>query len=131
MFVYWYFFRSSKLFRIFCNVLKVVLSCINICAGIKSLLHKFCRDHPRRKSNTSIKKRSPHQQHHIDYQNQHALRRCRAGASIIFAASPASTLTTIPTTNTPSLLLAFLVFWCQPAKQVRNFICRLRARAAA
>ena len=83
----------TNILNMFCTVLQVLLYYINTCAGLTSSLRKVCRDHPRRKSNTSIKKRSPHQQHHTGSRNQRALRRCRARASIIFPASPASTPT--------------------------------------
>ena len=108
----------------FCTVLQVLLYYINTCAGLTSSLRKFCRDHPRRKSNTSIKKRSPHQQHHTGSRNQRGLRRCGARASIIFPCF-SCLYTYLPTTNTPSSLLAVLVLWCQLAKQVRNyyFVC--------
>ena len=130
MFVYSYFFRSNKRFRIFRNVIQVLLSYINICAGMTSSLHKFCQDHSRRKSNTSIKKRSPHQQHHTGSRNQHALQRCHARASIIFPAltcrgAPAYTYQpTIPIACGPGPLVS-------PGKTGEEFICRLRARAAA
>ena len=84
MFVYSYFFRASKYFRIVRTVPQVLLSYINTFAEMTSLLHKFCRDHSGQKSNTSIKKRSPHQQHQIGSPYQHVLRRCHARSSIIF-----------------------------------------------
>ena len=109
----------TNILNMFCTVLQVLLYYINTCAGLTSSLRKFCRDHPRRKSNTSIKKRSPHQQHHTGSRNQRGLRRCGARASIIFPCF-SCLYTYLPTTNTPSSLLAVLVLWCQLAKQVRN-----------
>ena len=112
MFFYSYLFRSNKHFKLFYTVLQVLLDYINTCAGLTSSLRNFCRDHPRRKSNTSIKKRSPHQQHHTGSRNQGALRRCGARASIIFPCF-SCLYTYLPTTNTTSSLLAVLVLWCQ------------------
>ena len=110
---------STNILTSFCTVLQVLPNYINACTGMTSSLHTFCRDHPRQKSNTSIKKRSPHQQHHTGSRNQRGLRRCGARASIIFPCF-SCLYTYLPTTNTPSSLLAVLVLWCQLAKQVRN-----------
>ena len=128
MFVYSYFLRSNKHFGIFRTVLRVLLSYINTVAGMTSLLHNFCRDHSRQKSNTSIKKRSPHHQHHIGSPYQHALRRCRARASIIF--------TFFTCHGARAYLCTILVAICPcpmvPAAKIgKEFICCARAHAAA
>ena len=89
-----------------------------------SSLHKFYRDHYLQKSNTSIKKRSPHQQHHISLLHQHALRRCRGRATIIF--------TPIPRCSCLVQRTIFIAGWpdplASPAKSGKEFIWCTRAR---
>ena len=112
----------ANIFRIFRNVIQVLLSYINICAGMPSSLHKFCRDHPRRKFDTSINKRSLHQQHHTGFRNQHA------HTSIIFAALTCRRLHAYTYQHT-ILITSCLVPWCHTTKQVRNsYVARARCR---
>ena len=68
------FFWSKEHFRICCTVLQVLLSHINASTGVLSSPYQICQDQSRQKSKTFIKKRSPHQPHHIG-SDQHNARR--------------------------------------------------------
>ena len=117
----------TNILNMFCTVLQVLLYYINTCAGLTSSLRKFCRDHPRRKSNTSIKKRSPHQQHHTGSRNQRGLRRCGARASIIF---PLVLLPLhLPTNYQHTIVIAGCPGPLVPIGETgKELICRSRAR---
>ena len=94
------------------TVLQVLLYYINTCEGLTSSLRNCCRDHHRRKSNTSIKKRSPHQQHHAG-----SLRRSRLSHLPLLLLPlhlPTNYQHTIVIADCPGPL------GCQLAKQVRN-----------
>ena len=121
MFFYSYLFRSNKHF-------KYVL----YCTSSSTLLHQYLRGIDifaakilSRSSSTKIqhihKKEiaAPATSHRLT-ESARAKALWRARLCHLPPASPASTPTYLPTTNTPSTLLAVLILWCHTVKQVRN-----------